>query len=202
MRMDAPHLRQQRREDVQAHRHAANQPHAPVQRLLLVTDGGDGVLKVLKHPVTELQERFAGGSDPDAAADAVKDRLAEFFFEQQDLPADRRLRDVELRPGRGEGAAVGNGADDLELAQVHAPSDYMSRAHRSKGIDAHEETRKRVHRATGADSASSGLARIRTPVASARGRAPPLPPGIPRPSRCRRSSRSTARTRRRLNRVP
>ena len=96
--MDAPHFRQQRRKDVQTHRHAANQADGAVQRLALVADGGDGVLQVLKHPVAELQQRFAGGGDADAAADAVKDRLAELFLEQEDLPADRRLRDVELRP--------------------------------------------------------------------------------------------------------
>ena len=69
---------------------------------------------------TELQQRFAGRRDADAAPDAQEDRLLQLVFEQQDLPADRRLRDVQLVAGGGERASLGNGANDFELAKVHA----------------------------------------------------------------------------------
>ena len=70
--------------------------------------------------MTELQERFARRRDADAPADAQEHRLVELFLEQQDLPADRRLRHVQPLAGRREGAGFGDGPDDLELAQVHS----------------------------------------------------------------------------------
>ena len=54
------------------------------------------------------------------AADRGERPAPQFLLEQQDLTADRRLRNVQLRAGRGEGTRIGDGADDLELAQVHA----------------------------------------------------------------------------------
>ena len=41
-------------------------------------------------------------------------------FEQQNLPADGRLRDVQLVARGGERAGFRDGADDLELTKVHA----------------------------------------------------------------------------------
>ena len=120
--MHAPDFREEGGEDVEAHRHAAHQAQRAAQRLLLLADGRDGVLQILEDAVTQLQERFTRGRDADAPADAMEDRLAELFFEQQNLPADRRLRDVKLFARGGEGAGVGDGADDLQLPQIHAES--------------------------------------------------------------------------------
>ena len=120
-------LGQKRRKHVEAHRHAAEQPDLPAQRLLAVGDPGNRVLQVLEDAMRQLQQRVAGRSDPDAAADAEKDRLLQLFFEQQDLAADRRLRDVQLVAGGGERAGLGDGANDLELTKVHAfPSETQS----------------------------------------------------------------------------
>ena len=134
--MDAPHLGEQRREDVEADRHAADQPHRAAQRLLRVADGRHGVLQILEDAVTQLEQRFAGRRDADAAADAVEDRLAELLLEQEDLAADRRLRDVQLLAGGRERSGVGDRADDLELPQIHAPQRYMRSAHGFNRIDA------------------------------------------------------------------
>src|SRR5829696_841287 len=119
VRVHAPDFGQQRWEDIQAHGHAADQPHRPTQRLAFVADGRYRFLEVPKDAVTELKQRFAGWRNPDAAPDAMKYRLAEFFFEQEDLAADRRLRDMQLLAGGGERAGVGDGADDLQLPKIH-----------------------------------------------------------------------------------
>ncbi len=52
--------------------------------------------------MTELQQRFARRRDADAPPDAQEHRLLQFIFEQQNLTADRGLRDVELVAGGGE----------------------------------------------------------------------------------------------------
>src|SRR2546430_3594558 len=94
-RMDAPHLREERRKHVEAHGRAADRAQRAAERLLLFTDDGDRLLQILKDPVAQLQQRFARRGNSNAPADAMEDRFAEFLFEQQDLAADRRLRDVE-----------------------------------------------------------------------------------------------------------
>ena len=100
----------------------------PLQRFARVADGRDRVLQVLEDAMAQLQQRFAGRRDADAPADAMEDRLAELVLEQQDLAADGRLRDVQLLAGGGERAGVGDGADDLELPEVHAVSIHLQRA--------------------------------------------------------------------------
>ena len=112
-------LLQQRREDVEAHRHAADEPQRAGQLLLRVEDAFGRVADVGEHPMAQLQQRFAGRRDLDAAAEPDEQRLLEFFFEQQDLTADRRLRDVQPRAGGGERTALGNRAQDFELSQIH-----------------------------------------------------------------------------------
>ena len=87
---------------------------------------GIGVLEVLEDAVAQLEQRFACGRDADAPADPQEHRLAEFVLEQQNLPADRRLRDVQFLPGSGERAGLGDGPDDLELAKVQSLQDTSS----------------------------------------------------------------------------
>src|SRR5438270_709274 len=50
--------------------------------------------------MTELQQRLAGGGDLDAASQADEEPFVEFVLEQENLTADRRLRDVQPRAGR------------------------------------------------------------------------------------------------------
>ena len=91
-------------------------------------------MQVLEDAMAELEQRFAGGRDADAAADPVEHRFAELRFEQQHLTADRRLRDVELLAGGGKGSRVGDGPDDFELPQVHAVGYVPSSAARVRSI--------------------------------------------------------------------
>ena len=59
------------------------------------------------------------GRDLDPPAEPDEQRLVEFFLEQQDLPADRRLRDVQPRARGRERAAVRDRPEDFELSQIH-----------------------------------------------------------------------------------
>src|SRR4029450_2598568 len=49
----------------------------------------------------------------------MKDRLSQLVFEDEDLAADRGLRDVEFFAGRRERARFSDGADDVQLPQGH-----------------------------------------------------------------------------------
>jgi hypothetical protein len=82
-----------------------------------------------------LEERLAGWRDANPAADPMKNGLTELVFEQQDLAADGRLRDVQLLTRSREGAGFGDGPDDLELPEVHASSGYICRTHGFNGTD-------------------------------------------------------------------
>ena len=117
--MVAPVFLQKGRKHVHAHRHAAREPKGAVQHLLAVADDGDGFLDVPEHPMAQLHEGFAGRRNPNLTADAQKDALVQLVLEQQDLAADRRLRDAQLPTRPGEGAGLGDRLDDLELAEIH-----------------------------------------------------------------------------------
>src|SRR5688572_3994027 len=71
--------------------------------------------------MTELEERFAGRRNADAPADTQEHRLLELVFEEENLPADRRLRDVELVAGGGERPRFGDGSYDFQLSKIHDP---------------------------------------------------------------------------------
>ena len=123
--MDAPHLGEQGREDVEADGHPADQARScPRSDSCVSLIAGDRVLQILEDAVAQLEQRLAGRRDADAPADAMEDRLAELVFEQQDLAADGRLGDVQLFAGGRERAGFGNGADDFELPEIHE-SAYM-----------------------------------------------------------------------------
>ncbi len=117
--MNASHLREESGEDVEADGHPADQAQRAAQRLLLLADAGHGVLQILEDAVTQLEERFTGGRNADAPADPMEYGLAELVLEEENLPADCGLRDVEFFTRGGEGAGVGDGADDLQLPQIH-----------------------------------------------------------------------------------
>ncbi len=84
-----------------------------------IGDRPDRFAHVLKDALAELHQALGRRRHPHLTADAQKQRFAELFFEQQNLPADRRLRDVQLAAGRGERSGLGDGLKDFELAQVH-----------------------------------------------------------------------------------
>jgi hypothetical protein len=59
---------------------------------------------------------FSGGN-------TEKDALVQLVLEEQNLAADRRLRHVQLSTGARKGPGLGDGLDDLELAQIHRTDD-------------------------------------------------------------------------------
>ena len=87
---------EQRREHVEADGHAADQPDGAADRALRVENAGAGPLEILEHPLAEAEQRGAGRRDADLAAEPEEQLLLQLLFEQQDLTADRRLRQVQL----------------------------------------------------------------------------------------------------------
>src|SRR6188768_682889 len=117
--MDAAHFGKQGGKCVETHRHPADEAHRALERFALVADGRYRVVQILKDPMTQLQQRLTGRGDADATSDAMEDRFAELILEQQDLAADGGLRNMQLFARRRERTAVGDGANDFELTQVH-----------------------------------------------------------------------------------
>jgi hypothetical protein len=103
---------------VQAHCHAAAEAQRALQRRLAIGDRRSGFADVGENAPAQLQEGFTGVSEPDLAPEPKEQRLAQLLLEQQDLPADCRLRDVQAVCGRRERAGVGDGTDDFELPEI------------------------------------------------------------------------------------
>ena len=118
-RMRVLELLQQRRQHVQTHGHPAGDAKRPAQLLVLIANLFDGVGEILEQPVAQLDELLSRARRRRTTPLSQEQRLAELLFEQQHLTADRRLRHVQLFARPGERPGLGNGAEDLELAQVH-----------------------------------------------------------------------------------
>jgi hypothetical protein len=106
---------QQRREDVEAHGHPACQPQRPAQLARPIGDRADRLANVLEDALAELHQALGRRRHPHLTPDAQEQRLAELFFEQQDLAADRRLGDVQLASARRERSGLGDRLKDFEL---------------------------------------------------------------------------------------
>jgi hypothetical protein len=110
---------EQGREHVEADCHAADEPQAAGDALLAFHDRGARLFEVVEQTLAEAEQGRAGRGDPHLATEAQEQLLLQLLFEEQNLPADRRLRQVQLLPRPGEGAGFGDGPEDLELTQVH-----------------------------------------------------------------------------------
>src|SRR3954463_3079300 len=97
--MMPPEFLEQRREHVETDGHAADEPQRPGELLLGVEDALRGVANVGEHAVTQLEERFSRWSDLNPSSEPDEKRFLELLLEQQDLPADGRLRHVQPRAG-------------------------------------------------------------------------------------------------------
>ena len=93
---------------------------SPVRSVILPTVS----LDVLEDALAKLHEALGGRRHPDLASDPQEQRLAQLFFEQQNLAADRRLRHVQLPAARGERTGFGNRLEDFELAKIHRPGRF------------------------------------------------------------------------------
>ena len=92
----------------------------PLTRALGVENAGARPLEILEHALAEAEQRGAGRRDADLAAEPEEQLLLQLLFEQQDLAADGRLRQVQLLPGARERAGLRDRAQYLQLSQVHA----------------------------------------------------------------------------------
>ena len=98
--------------------HVASESKGAVQHLLAVTDDGDGFLDVPEHPMAQLHEGLAGRRNSNLTADGEKDALVQLVLEQQNLPADCRLRHAQLSTGPRERPGLGDRLNHLELAHI------------------------------------------------------------------------------------
>ena len=119
LRMHLAEMLEQQRKDVQADRHAAREPQRAAQLARPIRDRTDRLADVEEHALAELHEALGRRRHPYLAPDAQEQRLAELVLEQQNLPADRRLRHVQLPSARGERSGLGDRLKDFELAQIH-----------------------------------------------------------------------------------
>ena len=110
---------QQRRKHVEADRHSASQAHGAADRLLAVEDAGPRALEILEHALAQPEKSGAGRRNPDLAAKPQEHLLLQLLFEQQNLTADGRLRQVQLLPGARERSRLRDGAEYFELSEVH-----------------------------------------------------------------------------------
>ena len=103
---------------MQADGHPARELNRSLQFSVMLDDCRRGLAHVGENAVAELQKSFSGRRQPDLPAEPHEQRFLQFLFEQEDLAADGRLRDVHQPGGSRERAGVGDGLDDFELAQV------------------------------------------------------------------------------------
>src|SRR5690606_36000093 len=114
--------------------HAADQPDRAGQRLPALGDGCPRRFDVLEDPPAEAEQRLARRGDAKLSAHAQEDLFVEFLLEDEDLPADSRLRQVEMMTGGRERTGVGHGPEYLELAQVHGGTFFHGTAARPSGL--------------------------------------------------------------------
>ena len=164
--MHALQVLQQRRKDVEADGHPAGEPQRAAQRPRAIGDRADRVAHVQEHPLSELHERLGRRRHPHLTPDAQEQRLAELLLEQENLPADRRLRHVQLPAARRERSGFRDGLEDLELAQVHATAVLQKCGNGDSG--GHGEMQPRRHGAT--EDARRRARSMRVTAAGAAGR--------------------------------
>lgn len=111
---------QERRKNIEAHRHPANQADGAADRPLAVENTGAGTLEILEHPFAQPKERRSGGRNADLTSEPQEQLLLQFLFQQQNLAADGRLRKVQLQACARERSRPRDGSQYLELAKVHA----------------------------------------------------------------------------------
>src|SRR5262249_12815437 len=86
-------------------------------------DRPDGVAQVLEHALAELHQALGGGRHPDLTAHTQKQRLAELFLEEENLPADGRLRHVQFPPAGRERSRLRDRLEEFERTKAHLQCD-------------------------------------------------------------------------------
>src|SRR5262249_40051971 len=104
-----------------------------------------------EHVARGVMEELTLLGQNEPARVAVEQRHAELLFERGHLPRHRRLRQAELLAGMGEAAGLGGGVANPEVVPVHW----------------HLRTRRRLHSAARAGSASPCKARKRSASSAA-----------------------------------
>jgi len=89
------------RKHVEAHRHAPDRRSVP-PAACAIGNGPDRFPDILKHTLPQLHKTLGAGVYAHLPSNPQEQRLAQLIFEQENLTADRRLRDVQLPAARRE----------------------------------------------------------------------------------------------------
>ena len=100
----------------------------PLRPRLAGLERGDAVVHLLQRARGEAQEQLAGLGGDHLAADAVEQRLAQFFFQLADLVRQRRLRDVHALRGAREAQVLGQRHEVAQVSQFHGNPSVTSMA--------------------------------------------------------------------------
>ncbi len=119
IRVEPAELLEQHGKDVETYGHPADQAKGPGEGPAAFQDAGARLVDVAQDAASEAQQGLAGGRDANPPPDPQKQRFVQLFFEQQDLSADGRLRDVQASPRAGERTGLNDRAQDFQLTQVH-----------------------------------------------------------------------------------
>ena len=110
---------EERRQDVLDHLRRASDAKTPD----FTAPHGQGMLSELVDAGEQLaapkQQAFARAGYTDPAARALEESDTQLRLEIVDLPPQRRLGDVQLGGGPGEGARLGDRDEVTEVAQIH-----------------------------------------------------------------------------------
>ena len=101
----------------------AGDPHRADEPVRVGGDVGGGGLELREHDVGVADEHLGRAGQPHAAAVALDDGLADLALERGELLGDGGGREVQRVGGRGDGALLGDLAQDAQAAGVDHAGD-------------------------------------------------------------------------------
>ena len=95
------------------------QPHRAARLAIFELHLDTDVVDHTQQPASTIEQDAARFGDRHAARAAFQQGPAELVLQELDVPAQRRLRDIERAGGGAEPATLGDGDEIAKLAQVH-----------------------------------------------------------------------------------
>ena len=110
---------QPRRQPERAEAGGRGDPQLAVDLVLAVADARRRRLQPLGHRPRRLEQQLPLLGQEQPARVPAEERGVEALLQRADLPADRRLAEVQRVAGMGQAARVGHGMEDSQLVPVH-----------------------------------------------------------------------------------